>query len=224
MVSCRIIRIRRVCRPIAVCAVALALLAGAGMTACLLPVAHNTRLLKAELPPSTWKSINAAFTFDLDVTDAVWNQAAQLFASAPDYKVGWWVFSYPGTVQQAASALVSPPGAVVAQPRTDNLGDALETHLAWWEDEQRRSKGQAWLDEAHAMAAAWKSRTQDVAEVTYVREEFFGSNEEMLRSTSWSFVLVSPLIDLEQLETRAGTYLVIARHDWLYNLLKIPEE
>ena len=224
MVFCRIIVVRRVCRPIAACAVALALLAGVGMTACRLPDAHHTRLLKAELPFSTWESINSAFSFDSDQTEAMRNQAAQVFASVPDYKVGWWVFAYPGTVQQAASALVSPPGAVVAPPRTDSLGDALETHLAWWAEEQRRAKGEAWLNEAHARAAAWKSRTQDVADVTYVQEEFFGSNEEMLRSVSWSFALVSPLIDLERLETRAGTYLVIARYDWLYSLLVFPEE
>ena len=224
MVFGRIIVVRRICRPIAACAVVLAFLASVGLTACRLPDVHNTRILKAELPPSTWDSINAAFSFDSNQTEAMRNQAAQVFASVADYKVDWWVFAYPGTVQQAASALVNPSGSVVALPRTDNLGEALETHLAWWEEEQRQSKGQAWLDQAHARAAAWKSRTQDVAEVTYVQEEYFGSNEEILRSVSWSFVLVSPLIDLEPLETRAGTSLVIARYDWLYNLLETGEE
>jgi hypothetical protein len=181
----------------------------------------GTKTLTDELPEAAWSVIASDFSFEPEQTQLVRNMSTDLFASFPDnFEMQWWVFSYPGSVDAAYDTLFIPPGADAISPYQVPIEDILNIHLLLWEPEIEEVRGSAWLDEARATALAWKDKHQRLGEVNFTEETYPGAvdsgeeNEDPF--VTWSFIVASPIVDLDGLSLIEGTFLIISRFHYIY--------
>jgi len=131
-----------------------------------------------------------------------------------------WVFSYEGATHQAVHLMNIPEDAEAVAPYNVPIVGILNYHLFMGGERIEAVRGPEWLSEAHDRARTWEGRTQRVAEVSYMREAYPGAEESAATDedpyATWSFTVVSPLVDVRALQLVEGTYIVASRIQVLY--------
>lgn len=173
----------------------------------------GTAALKKELPEEVWAAVSSNFTFEPEITQLMYDMSENL--SEHDFDMQWWVFSFPGSVDEAYGTLLAPPDSNIISPHIVPIVGVLNLHIILWELEIEELRGSAWLDEACARATTWEDEYQSVGEIRFTTEALAGAEESVPDNedpyVTWALVVISPLIDLSELNLIEGTYLVVSR-------------
>lgn len=184
-------------------------------------VTDPPEVLAAELPPDLWASITPAFDYQPSLTERFTNMGADLIAQMPPlHNVQAWVFSHPGDVHAAYTALEIPAEAEAIPPYKLTLDTALDLYLESWATQLEAARGAAWIADAHTILPDWATQTQTLAEFNFTVVAYPGAIEAELEGedpfVTWAFSVLSPMVDLDAIEIIPGTYLVILRFQFAY--------
>lgn len=186
--------------------------------------------LASELPADLWAAISSDFTFDEEVTARLQEMNADLLGAYPDeFDIQWWAFSYAGSVREAYESLPIPAESAPVEPFEASVGALVADHLEFWEAELAGLRDAAWHADAEGKVAEWSGVTQTVAEFGLATGSHLEADEvgwsavfeaadgdpDLVLAT-WVFSVVSPIVDLERLETVGGTFLIVRVIDAAY--------
>jgi len=219
---------------IAVFAVVLLLVLGGGFFAYTTFFANGmtaeAESMLADIPEDKLAAIPSEFSFEFEDT----KQARELSKRLDDelqnlFIRQQWFFSYPGTVEEALASLELPADAIVVEPYETPIAEIINSTLLYGGVELGEAMGGTWYEEAHVKAEEWQDFKQYRAEVifTYAEDDTFElltSNEqqaespldEIMETGQWSITIVSPIVDLDQLELVEETLITVMSIDYQF--------
>ena len=184
----------------------------------------------ATIPEEIRAVIPSEFSFEFEYTREMREAVAPLDEAIQDTIVRQlWYFSYSGTVEEALGALAVPSEAIVVEPYETSVVEIINSILLYGGDELEEEMGAAWFEKAYSRSVEWENAKQHCAEVIFAYEgetvfELLSSNEKPIENNTgeimgldqWSITIVSPFIDLDQIELVEETLITVMHVDYQF--------
>lgn len=176
-----------------------------------------------DLPENIIEVIPSGFSFESEQTKDIREHSAQAEEIIKDkLESQQWIFSYPGSVEEALAELDIPANAMVIGPYEVSITDIVNPSLLdYGKEDLKGSMGSEWLEEASIKTREWQGQQQIFAEVIFYHESDSespgsGTFEQYPEQGYWSITLVYPTIDLEHLELLEETSVSIMRLNYKF--------
>lgn len=199
-------------------------------------VSMDFEIARIEPVPSEVRSVLLPdrFKYEPELTQKIFDKNQDiggLFGKLME--VDSWIFSFDGELDQAHINIVRPEDAIISPPMDIPMVAILNYHIYLASEKLEAVRGKSWINRAYDVARSWGNRTQRISETRYMRQAHPGfdiydaSATEDGRSIlainidpyyTWSFTAVSPFLDIKNLETTDGTYVVASRKKVVFPL------
>ena len=182
-------------------------------------VVETPQTLIEELPEKLWLSIHSNFDFEPEVSQIMGRMSTDILALLPDhFNMRWFVFSHPGSVDEAFDDLFIAPGVETNPPYETPVDDILRLFLYIWEPEIKAARGAEWIAKAENKVLEWQGLVQTQADLNFLEEAYEGAVEAGIENEdpfiTWTMTVTSPIVDLDELELIEGTYLIVSRFQY----------